>query len=238
MGTTGKNEMYRMYTPNYFDSVMESSPHLSQSLTASALKREQLWAKRLLDVSLASIALFLVLPILALVAIAIRLDSEGPIFFRQKRVGMNGKLFTIYKFRSMVVNAEALQAQVNQTDAKGRIIHKCKDDPRVTRVGRIIRKLSLDELPQLFNVLKGDMSLVGPRPELPWLVQEYASWQRRRFMVPQGITGWWQIQERSDAPLHLNTHQDIYYIEHYSLWLDVKIILLTIPALLKQKGAF
>lgn len=232
--------MYRMYTPNYFDNIQESSYHhlINQSLSASALLPRQLIVKRILDICIAALALWLVLPILALVAIAIRLDSEGPILFRQKRVGMNGKLFTIYKFRSMVVNAEALQSQVNQTDANGNLIHKRQDDPRVTRVGKIIRKLSLDELPQLFNVLKGDMSLVGPRPELPWLVQEYTPWQRRRFTVPQGITGWWQIQERSNAPLHLNTHQDIYYIENYSLWLDIKIILLTIPALLKQKGAF
>ena len=203
-----------------------------------ALNRRQLAVKRMLDLILAAIALFLVLPVMAMVAIAIKLDSPGPVLFKQKRIGMGGKPFTIYKFRSMVTNAEALQAQVNVVDVNGHTIHKRRDDPRVTRIGKLIRKTSLDELPQLFNVLRGNMSLVGPRPELPWLVAEYDVWQRQRFNVPQGITGWWQIHERSDAPLHLNTDKDIHYIKHYSIWLDLYIIIMTIPALLKQKGAF
>jgi exopolysaccharide biosynthesis polyprenyl glycosylphosphotransferase len=204
----------------------------------SVLTGRQLIMKRILDIVLASIALIVAAPVMIVVAIAIRLDSKGPALFKQQRVGMGGKPFTIYKFRSMVTNAEALQKQVNKVDENGNVIHKTKNDPRVTRMGKIVRKTSLDELPQLLNVIKGDMSLVGPRPELPWLVAEYETWQRQRFSVPQGITGWWQIHDRSDAPLHLNTEQDIYYVENYSLWLDIKIILMTIPALLKQKGAF
>jgi len=203
-----------------------------------ALTRRQLAVKRAVDLVVASIALFLVLPVMAMVAIAIKLDSSGPVLFKQKRIGMGGVPFTIYKFRSMCCNAEALQAQVNVVDESGNIIHKRRDDPRVTRVGKLIRKTSLDELPQLFNVLLGNMSLVGPRPELPWLVAEYDVWQRQRFDVPQGITGWWQITERSDAPLHLNTEKDIHYIKHYSIWFDLYIIAMTVPALLKQKGAF
>jgi lipopolysaccharide/colanic/teichoic acid biosynthesis glycosyltransferase len=204
----------------------------------SALSRRQLAVKRAVDLVIASIALLLVLPVMGLVAIAIKLDSPGPVLFKQKRIGMGGVPFTIYKFRSMCSNAEALQAQVNVVDECGNTIHKRRNDPRVTRVGRLIRKTSIDELPQLFNVILGSMSLVGPRPELPWLVAEYDVWQRQRFDVPQGITGWWQITERSDAPLHLNTEKDIHYIRHYSIWFDLYIILMTIPALLKQKGAF
>lgn len=194
--------------------------------------------KRALDIVLVSIILLLALPVMAAVTVAIKVSSPGPVLFKQRRVGEGGKLFTIYKFRSMVVNAEALQSKVNKRDANGNIVHKDRHDPRVTKIGRIIRKTSLDELPQLFNVLKGDMSLVGPRPELPWLVEQYDPWQRARFLVPQGITGWWQVNGRSDVPCHLSVEKDVWYIQHYSIWLDLKIILMTIPALLKGKGAF
>jgi len=173
-----------------------------------------------------------------LVALAIMIDSRGPIIFRQKRVGENGRLFDMFKFRSMVVNAEALQKEVVQVDEEGHVIHKVKDDPRVTRVGKVIRRWSLDELPQFFNVLKGDISLVGPRPEMPWLVDEYALWQRKRFAVPQGITGWWQVNGRSDKAMHLHTDEDLYYIQNYSLWLDIFILLKTPWAVLRGKGAF
>ncbi len=158
--------------------------------------------------------------------------------FRQQRVGENGRLFTMYKFRSMVVNAEELQEQVNEVDEEGHIIHKKPNDPRVTRVGRFIRRYSLDELPQLFNVLKGDMSLVGPRPELPWLVEKYEPWQRKRFAVPQGITGWWQVNGRSDKPMHLHTEDDLFYIQNYSLWLDLLILWKTVWVVLRGKGAY
>ncbi len=219
--------------------------HISQienyafvDLRTPALTTTQYIAKRLFDIAISSFALTLAFPTMLMVGIAIRLDSEGPIFFKQNRVGENGKFFSMLKFRSMVVNAEALQDTVTQRDKSGNIIHKTIDDPRVTRIGRIIRKTSLDELPQLINVLRGDMSIVGPRPELPWLVAQYEPWQRKRFAVPQGITGWWQVNGRSEKPMHLNTDQDLYYIENYSFWLDILIILKTVPALLKGKGAF
>jgi exopolysaccharide biosynthesis polyprenyl glycosylphosphotransferase len=194
--------------------------------------------KRLFDLMAASLALLLLLPLMAVIALAVKLTSPGPVLFRQDRVGEGGRLFKIYKFRSMVQDAEKLQDTVNQLTPDGHTLHKHRNDPRVTLVGRVIRKTSLDELPQLINVVVGDMSLVGPRPELPWLVEMYEPWQHRRFEVPQGITGWWQVNGRSDKPCHLNTEQDIYYIENYSFWLDLRILAQTIPALLKGKGAF
>ncbi|HHN94232.1 MAG TPA: undecaprenyl-phosphate glucose phosphotransferase [Anaerolineae bacterium] len=207
-------------------------------LRAPALNDYQRLVKRLFDLTLGSVITILAMPVMAVVAVAIKLDSPGPVLFRQQRVGENGRLFTMYKFRSMVVGAEKMQAQVNELDEEGHIIHKKIDDPRVTRVGRFIRRTSLDELPQLFNVLKGDMSLVGPRPELPWLVEEYDLWQRKRFAVPQGITGWWQVNGRSDKPMHLHTEDDLYYVQNYSLWLDLLILLKTVFVVLKGQGAY
>ena len=144
----------------------------------------------------------------------------------------------MYKFRTMIANAEAQQAEVNVENQNEEVIHKRPDDPRVTKVGHFLRRYSLDELPQLMNVLKGEMSLVGPRPEMPWLVDRYESWQRKRFAVPQGITGWWQINGRSDKPMHLNPEDDLYYVYNYSLWLDIQILLKTPIAVIRGVGAF
>ena len=128
--------------------------------------------------------------------------------------------------------------QVAQKDTDGNLIHKHKDDPRITSLGRILRRFSLDELPQVYNVLRGEMSLVGPRPELPELVETYQPWQRVRFTVPQGLTGWWQIYGRSDKPMHLHTELDLYYIQHYSFWLDLQILVKTIWVVIRGKGAY
>jgi lipopolysaccharide/colanic/teichoic acid biosynthesis glycosyltransferase len=127
---------------------------------------------------------------------------------------------------------------VERIDEEGHLIHKSDQDPRVTHIGGFLRRTSLDELPQLFNVIKGDMSLVGPRPELPYLVEEYQLWQRKRFAMPPGMTGWWQISGRSDKPMHLNTEDDLYYVQHYSLLLDIYILIRTIPIVLSGSGAF
>ena len=208
------------------------------SLKEPVLDPFQRLVKRAFDLTVTTLALIPALPLMALIALAIRLDSDGPALFKQKRVGEGGRLFTMYKFRTMIVGAEALQEQVNVQDADGHVIHKRADDPRVTRVGRFLRRTSLDELPQLFNVLRGEMSLVGPRPELPWLVERYEDWQRKRFEVPQGITGWWQVNGRADRPMHLHTEDDLYYIRNYSVWLDLKILWLTVQAVLVRKGAF
>ena len=195
-------------------------------------------AKRLIDLVGASIALVLAAPIMFSVALAIKLHDGGPILYLAKRVGENGNLFTMYKFRSMVVNADTLQTAVNLQDSTGTVVHKRKNDPRVTGLGRFIRRTSLDELPQLFNVLKGDMSLVGPRPELPWLVEQYEAWQYRRLRMPQGMTGWWQVNGRSNKLMHLNTEQDLYYIENYSIWLDLQILWRTFSVVLRGRGAY
>ncbi len=195
--------------------------------------------KRAFDLVVGTVALIVALPFLGLLAVAIRFDSPGPIIFKQRRVGENGKLFWMYKFRSMVKNAESQRADTLAVMDTGDIVHKRRDDPRITRIGRIIRRTSMDELPNIFNVLRGEMSLVGPRPELPWLVEEhYQPWQWQRFSVPQGMTGWWQVNGRSDKPMHLHTEEDLFYIQHYSLLLDVQILWRTIGAVIKSKGAY
>lgn len=195
--------------------------------------------KRLIDIGISAILLVGLSPLLLLIIIAIRIDSKGSILFKQKRIGEGGIPFEIYKFRSMVVNAPKAQVAVNTRDTAGNLIHKQQNDPRVTRVGRIIRKTSLDELPQFLNILKGDMSVVGPRPEMPWMVEDhYQPWQHGRFAVPQGLTGWWQINGRSDKPMHLHTHEDLEYIRNYSVWLDIYIILKTPWVIVRGKGAY
>lgn len=196
------------------------------------------WLKRAFDVIVGSILLLLSSPVMFAAAILIRMDSPGNVLFKQKRVGENGRIFEMLKFRTMKLGAEEELKQIAEITDAGAVIHKRPDDPRVTRVGKFLRRYSLDELPQLFNVLKGDMSLVGPRPEMPWLVDRYDSWQRKRFAVPQGITGWWQINGRSDKPMHLNTDDDLYYVYNYSLWLDIQILLRTPWVVIRGKGAF
>ncbi|HET6597610.1 MAG TPA: sugar transferase [Anaerolineales bacterium] len=195
-------------------------------------------SKRLFDLSLGIFALLLVLPLMVLSALMIYLEDGLPVIFRQKRVGGNGHLFEMYKFRTMVKNAEQLQSQTVRWDPQGNLIHKTRHDPRVTRVGRVLRRFSLDELPQLFNVLAGTMSLVGPRPELPSLVANYESWQHKRFTVPPGMTGWWQINGRSDRPMHLHIEDDVYYVQNHTIWLDLQIILRTLRVVILGKGAY
>ena len=194
--------------------------------------------KRVVDLLLGSIAVLAGLPLLAALAAAIWLEDRGPIFYWADRVGENREPFRMLKLRSMSMGADALQGEVNETDEAGNVIHKQPDDPRVTRVGRFIRRYSLDELPNLWNVLKGEMSLVGPRPELPWLVEKYEPWQLKRFAVPQGMTGWWQVTGRSDKPMHLHTEDDIYYIQNHSLWLDLQIMWRTIAVVVRGRGAY
>ena len=194
--------------------------------------------KRVLDLLLATMALLVLFPIMAITALAIKLESPGPIIFRQTRVGKWGKTFTCYKFRSMCMDAEARkQALIQQNEVDGPIF-KMQTDPRVTRVGRIIRKLSIDELPQLLNVFKGDMSLVGPRPPVPHEVNQYKFDHLRRLDAMPGLTGLQQVSGRSDLPFDRWVELDLQYISQQSLRKDIEILLRTIPAVLLGKGAY
>jgi lipopolysaccharide/colanic/teichoic acid biosynthesis glycosyltransferase len=196
------------------------------------------WAKRALDV-VGALGLLVVLgPLLAGIALAITLEDRGPVLFRQVRVGKRGRTFQMYKFRSMVVNAEALKAQLMaRNEMKDGILFKMRHDPRVTRVGRLIRKTSIDELPQLWNVVRGDMSLVGPRPPVPAEVARYDPAQRRRLAATPGITCLWQVSGRNEIDFPGQVRLDVQYIERQSFGLDLAILLRTIPAVISGRGA-
>jgi lipopolysaccharide/colanic/teichoic acid biosynthesis glycosyltransferase len=194
--------------------------------------------KRALDLAGALALLVATGPVIALIALAIKWEDGGPVFFRQLRVGKHGRPFWIYKFRSMVPNAEALKAQLMaQNEMRDGILFKIKRDPRVTRVGRIIRKLSLDELPQLWNVVRGEMSLVGPRPPVPSEVARYDPAHRRRLAATPGITCLWQVSGRNNIDFPGQVRLDVQYIERQTLGLDLVILLRTIPAVISGKGA-
>lgn len=194
--------------------------------------------KRVLDTVGASVALILMAPVALIIAVAIKVDSPGPIFVRQRRVGRQGRLFDFYKFRSMTVDAEKRLPELMARNETEGPFFKIRDDPRITRVGRAIRRLSLDEVPQFYNVLRGDMSLVGPRPALPREVELYQDWHLRRLSVPPGITGLWQVSGRSDLPFDEMALLDIWYVENWSLGLEVTIMLRTVPAVLFGYGAY
>ncbi|NLX10843.1 MAG: sugar transferase [Chloroflexi bacterium] len=194
--------------------------------------------KRGLDLGFTLLALPPALLIMLVVAAAIRLDSPGPIFFSQKRVGLHGKIFKVYKFRSMVVNAEQMKADLIRQTGEDPRHPKVVNDPRVTRVGRWIRRLSIDEVPQIWNILRGEMSWVGPRPAVPQEVELYEPWHRQRLRVLPGLTGLWQVSGRNEVPFEEMCLLDIYYIENWSLGLDLQIILRTIPRVLLAHGAY
>lgn len=194
--------------------------------------------KRVLDITISAAMLVLLAPLFLVTAVAIKLENPGPAFYSQTRIGKWGRPFTMYKFRSMVVNADQIRATLEtQGDSKD-IRFKMKRDPRITRVGAIIRKLSVDELPQLWNVFAGDMSLVGPRPPIPQEVAEYSLAERRRLDVIPGITCIWQVSGRSDIDFAGQVRLDVQYIENQSFLGDLKILLRTIPAVLFGKGAY
>ncbi len=194
--------------------------------------------KRALDVIVGTLSLLLLWPAFIIIWLAVKLDSPGPGIFVAQRVGENGKLFNMLKFRTMYVNQENAVNPTSSKEGLCEAVQKVKDDPRVTRVGKFLRRTSLDEIPQIINVLKGEMSLVGPRPEQPFLTQCYDHWQWQRLSVPPGVTGWWQISGRSDLPMHLNTQYDMYYVRNFSLLLDLKILFKTVWTVLKGKGAY
>ena len=213
------------------------------------LSEMQRFVKRLSDIIISAIALILAAPIWLAIAVMIKLDSKGPVMFRQERVGMDGRVFLCYKFRTMRVDADegvhraAYQKNIggdsaaNAGDEDEPLFGKVKDDPRVTRFGKRLRRSSFDELPQFLNVLKGDMSVVGPRPPIAYEVEEYDIWHRKRLDMKPGITGLWQVSGRSRLTFEEMVKIDLYYIENWSIWLDLKIILLTLPAIVRGEGA-
>ncbi len=197
------------------------------------------FAKRLIDVVASIILLILLIPLFVIIMALIYQSSPGPVFYKQTRVGRWGKLFTMWKFRSMYLDADQrLKEIMAQNEMSGGVIFKMKNDPRIIPVGRFIRKASIDELPQLWNVLKGDMSLVGPRPALPSEVNQYSLHDRQRLEVIPGITCIWQVSGRSDIPFPQQVQLDVQYIQSQSLWLDIKLLLQTIPAVLLSRGAY
>lgn len=197
----------------------------------------ELFIKRSLDIIVSLVGLVVLAPLLLLTAIVIKLNSPGPLFFRQERNGMNGRKFTLLKFRSMVAGAEKMQEELLALNEMDGPVFKITNDPRMTGIGRFLRKTSLDELPQLINVLKGDMSLVGPRPPIPGEVTNYKTWQRRRLSMRPGITCFWQISGRNEVNFEQWMKLDLEYIDNWSLWLDLKILFKTIPVVLFGTGA-
>ena len=218
----------------------ESSPYAIKSKTflggRSHLATRQL--QRAGDWVVSFLGALLLLPIFVVIALLIKFDSPGPVLFTQKRVGKDGRVFDFYKFRSMIANAEAIRSQIEAQNERSGPVFKMRGDPRITRVGRFLRKCSLDELPQLLNVIKGDMSLVGPRPALECEVAHYTSRDRQRLSVIPGITGLWQVSGRADLSFEDSITLDLYYITHQSLSLNARILWKTLPAIITGKGAY
>ena len=213
------------------------------------LSDAEIFLKRTFDIIVSLISLIIVAPVGFIIALIIKFDSRGAVFFKQERVGMDGRIFLCYKFRTMSANADdALHREAYRKNISGfeeansgsenaPVFGKVKDDPRVTKIGKFLRRSSLDELPQLLNVLKGDMSIVGPRPPIPYEVESYELWHRKRLDVKPGITGLWQVSGRNRLTFDEMVRIDMFYVENWSLWLDLKIILLTLPAVFRGDGA-
>jgi exopolysaccharide biosynthesis polyprenyl glycosylphosphotransferase len=214
---------------------LDGVPFLSLTTTPSNV--EQLFVKRAIDVAISALLLALSMPVLLVTAIGIRLSSPGSVLFKQERIGLNGRIFTLYKFRTMIENAHERRQELAHLNQMSGPVFKLKDDPRITPFGRILRKFSLDELPQLWNVLKGDMSLVGPRPPIPEEVGLYERWQRRRLSMKPGLTCLWQVSGRNEVDFQQWMELDLHYIDNWSPSLDLKILLRTIPVVLSGRGA-
>lgn len=194
-------------------------------------------SKRALDVIASFLGLVILSPILLIVAILIKLESKGPAIFAQSRIGLNGKEFKMYKFRSMVQNAEELKEKLAKQNEMSGPMFKMKNDPRVTKVGKFIRKTSIDELPQLLNILKGDMTLVGPRPSLPREVEKFESWMLKRLEVKPGLTCYWQVSGRNNIDFYEWMKLDLKYVNDMGFWLDIKLIFKTVAVLFGDKNA-
>ena len=208
------------------------------SVKSPGMTRAQFAIKRAMDLTIGALSLVVALPLMGVLALAIKLDSPGPVLFIQTRVGRNGRHFRAYKFRSMIPDAERLRPKLEAYNEADGPIFKMKNDPRLTRVGRFLRRTSLDELPQIFNVLKGEMSLVGPRPALPEEVERYEPWHRKRLEALPGMTGLWQVSGRSNLSFDEMVMLDIYYVENWSPGMDISILLRTIPKVIIGEGAY
>jgi exopolysaccharide biosynthesis polyprenyl glycosylphosphotransferase len=208
------------------------------TVTEIQLKGFNAAVKRSADVILSSILILLLSPLFIVFSVLIKLTSHGPVFFVQERIGLDGNIFHMFKFRSMIKDAEKLFPQLEPLSEVNGYLFKMKEDPRITPLGKFMRRFSIDELPQIFNVFFGQMSLVGPRPPLPREVEKYSAWHKKRLRVRPGITGPWQVSGRSLLPFEDMVRLDIYYIENWSLWLDFKILLRTIPVVLFGSGAY
>lgn len=217
---------------------MEISPAVGREYVGINDRMGYRIAKRMLDIVVATFGLVILSPVLLLVAALIVMTSPGPAIFRQTRCGKDGKPFTCYKFRTMVTDAEIIRLQLLHLNEVSGPVFKIRKDPRVTTLGRWLRKTSLDELPQLINVLRGEMSLVGPRPALPEEVRRYSPEQRIRLLVKPGLTCLWQVSGRSNVPFEQWVRLDAEYVQRQNLWLDLQILLRTIPAVLTGHGAF
>ncbi len=229
-------DLYELSLSRIDVEAIEGIPLLN--IRQASLNTWQSLVTRLVDVVGSLLILLVSTPFWILIALAIRLDSEGEVIYTQTRIGLNGRAFKMYKFRSMYQDAERKQASLwGKNEARGPMF-KIKDDPRVTRVGKFLRRISLDEFPQFINVIKGDMSLVGPRPPLPNEVAVYEEWQRGRLAIKPGLTGLWQVRGRSDISFDEGVLMDLYYIENWSLHLYFQILFRTIPAVLRRQGAY
>lgn len=225
-----------------------STPAGKASLNARLRSKQLAWSlvlgttlglKRVIDVVVSGLALVALAPVFLITSALIKLEDGGPVFFRQERVGLRGRSFLMWKFRSMVANADALKDELLQANQHGDgVTFKMKRDPRITRVGRFIRKYSVDELPQFWNVFRGDMSIVGPRPPVPREVAVYTVEDRQRLLAKPGLTCFWQVGGRSDIDFRGQVQLDVEYIRSESVWLDIKLLLMTIPAVLLGRGAY
>jgi exopolysaccharide biosynthesis polyprenyl glycosylphosphotransferase len=228
--------------PDMYDGLAWNAPveYIGQFPTIPLHRRDfpmgAFLLKRALDIVLASFALLVTSPVMLAIAVAVRMDSKGPIFYGAERIGRKGRTFCCYKFRTMVQNADKLKADLEHMNERDGILFKIANDPRITRVGAVLRKYSLDELPQFYNVLRGDMSLVGPRPPMAAEVEQYDLAHLRRLDVLPGITGLWQVEARQDPSFDSYISLDTAYVENWSLWLDLKILARTVHVVLSGTG--
>ncbi|CAN5479133.1 sugar transferase [soil metagenome] len=229
--------------PDLYDGLAWNAPveYIGQFPTIPLHRRDfpigAFLVKRILDITLASLALLVAAPVMLAIAIAVRMNSEGPIFYRAQRIGRKGRTFSCYKFRTMGPNADKLKAELQHMNERDSVLFKIEKDPRVTKVGRVLRKYSLDELPQFYNVLRGDMSLVGPRPPMASEVEQYDLAHLRRLDVLPGITGLWQVEARQDPSFDSYISLDTAYVENWTLWLDLKILARTVGVVFSGTGS-